>query len=233
MAVLRASKRTELGTHKVRALRKKGEIPGVMYGHGEPAVPITLNQHDLELAILHGERLLEVQLGKDKEHALIKEVQYDTFGHEVLHVDLARVSLDERVEVTVPILLRGTPAGAAEGGVLQQSAATVTVECLVTAIPEEIRVPVTHMKVGDLLYMRDLPLPEGAALLSEPETVVCSLSIVAEEVVPTPEEAAVAAATEPELVREEKGEEEEAEEAPEQPKQEAREKEKDKDKEKK
>ncbi|MHC4982082.1 MAG: 50S ribosomal protein L25 [Planctomycetota bacterium] len=203
MAVLKATKRTELGTRKVRLLRSQGRIPAIIYGHGRDPVPITLQEHDVELAVLHGERLLEVRLGKTKENVLIKDVQYDTFGHDILHVDLSRVSLDERVEVTVPIVLRGRPAGLAEGGVLQQLAGQVSIECLVTAIPEEIRVAVGEMKVGDLVYMSDLPLPEGAGLISDPESPVCSVTIVAEaEEVPVEEEAV--AAEEPEIVGEEK-----------------------------
>jgi len=211
MALLKATKRTELGSRNARRLRGKGEIPGVIYGHGEEVVSITLPEHDVEMAVLRGKRLLEVQIGQKKENVLVKEVQYDTFGQEILHIDLARVSLDERVEVTVPIVLRGIPAGAAEGGVLQQAAAKVTVECVVTAIPDEIRISVAEMKVGNLRHMKDLPLPEGTRLLSDPEAVVCSVSFVAEVEVAGPAEAVAAA--EPEVIGEKKEEEEEKEEA--------------------
>jgi large subunit ribosomal protein L25 len=218
MALLKATKRTEVGTHKVRRLRGKGEVPAVVYGHGEETMPITLSQHDIELAVLHGERLLELRIGDKKENVLIKEVQYDTFGQQVLHVDLTRVSLDERVELTVPIILRGTPVGTVDGGVLQQLAAQVTIECVVTAIPDDVKLSVADMKVGDMLHMKNLLLPEGAKLLSDPELAVCTLSMVAEEeVAPAPAEAAaaVAAAVEPEVIGEKKEEEEPAEEEPE------------------
>ncbi len=215
MAVLKATKRSDLGTRKVRLLRKKGDIPGVIYGHGEEVIPVTLHEHEVELAILHGERLLEVRIGNKKHNVLIKEIQYDTFGHEVLHIDLTRVNLDERVEVTVPVVLRGTPVGIDEGGVLQQAASEVTVECVVTAIPEEIRISVADLKVGDTLHMSDLPLPEGAKLMSDPEAVICSLSIVAEEeeAPVEAEEEETAAVEEPEVIGEKK---EEGEEEPEQ-----------------
>jgi large subunit ribosomal protein L25 len=177
-----------------------------VYGHGEEPLAVTLSEHEVELALLHGERLLEVDVDGKKHNVLIKEVQYDTFGHEVLHVDLSRVALDERVEVTVPIVLRGTPAGVAEGGVLHQAGTQADIECLVTAIPEEIRVPVAAMNIGDAFYMRDLDLPEGAHLLSEPDALVCSVTVVAEEEELPAEEEAPAA--EPQVV----GEEAEAEE---------------------
>jgi len=211
MARLKATKREALGTRKVRPLREQGQIPAVVYGHGQATEPITLQKHEVELAVLHGERLLEVEINGALENCLFKEIQYDTFGQEILHVDLARVSLDERVEVTVRIELRGTPAGVADGGVLRQVAAEVQVECLVTSIPEEIRVLVNDLKIDDAVHMRDLPLPEGVKLLDDPDAMVCSVTVVAEEEVEEAE-AEEAPAAEPEVIGE--AEEAPAEEAP-------------------
>ncbi len=216
MARLEAKSRSETGTRKARTMRQEGKIPAVIYGHGIEAQPITLNTHEVELAILHGERFLEVDLDGKKQNALIKEVQYDTFGQDILHVDLARVSLHERVEVTVPIELRGTPAGVNEGGVLQQIAAEVGVECEVSAIPEEITVSVTEMNIGDSLSMKDLPLPAKTKLTDDPESVVCTVSIVTEEELPEEEEAAEEAA-EPEVIGEKPEEEQPEGEEGEQP----------------
>ena len=202
MAMIKATKRGELGTRQVRRLRQKGLIPAVIYGHGEQTQPLTLNEHEVKLAILHGERLLEIDCDGKKENALIKDVQYDTFGQEVLHVDLTRVSLDERVEVTVPIVLKGTPTGVTEdGGMLQQTATEIRVECPVQAIPEEIVVMVTEMKVGDRLAMSELPMPDGARLLDDAEAAVAIVRMVAEEEVPPVEEEAAA---EPEVIGEPK-----------------------------
>jgi len=211
MALLKAQKRREAGTRKARALRKQGLIPGVIYGHGRKTQPITMSEHDVTLAVLHGERLLEIELDGKKENALIKEVQYDTFGQEVIHVDLARVRLDERVEVTVPVVLRGTSAGISENGVLHQAANEVTLDCLVSQIPEEISLQVTELNVGEARYMRDLPLPEGAKLVSNSDTMVCSIIVLAEEEEAPPEaEEVEGAAAEPEIIGEkpEEGEEE-------------------------
>ncbi len=202
MAMIKATKRGELGTRQVRRLRQKGLIPAVIYGHGEQTQPLTLNEHEVKLAILHGKRLLEIDCDGKKENALIKDVQYDTFGQEVLHVDLTRVSLDERVEVTVPIVLKGTPTGVTEDdGMLQQTATEIRVECPVQAIPEEIVVMVTEMKVGDRLAMSELPMPDGARLLDDAEAAVAIVRMVAEEEAPPVEEEAAA---EPEVIGEPK-----------------------------
>jgi len=211
MAELKATKRTELGTHRVRRLRRTGSVPGIIYGHGEQPVAVALSRHDVELAVRHGERVLQVDLEGRTENVLIKDVQWDTFAQELAHVDLYRVSLDERVEVTVPIVLRGTPAGAADGGVLQQLISDVGIECVVTAIPEELRLSVVAMKVGDAMRLKDLKLPEGAVLQGDGEAIVCSVTLVAEEVAAPAAEGEAAA--EPEVIgREAKEEAEGAEE---------------------
>jgi large subunit ribosomal protein L25 len=204
-----AAKRVETGSHKARHLRKEGKIPGVIYGHGKETVAVTLNEHEIELAVSHGERLLEIELEGQSENVLIKEVQYDAFGSEILHVDLNRVDLDERVEVTVALVLVGEPEGVKEGGVLQQSLGEITVECPVRHIPEEIKHLVTGMKLNDRLYLRDLALPEGAVLVDEPDSMVASVIELAEE-----EEAPVEGeeAAEPEVIGAKPAEEEEAEE---------------------
>lgn len=200
MAVLKASKREAFGTRKVQPLRAAGMIPGIVYGHGEPPLPITLSRRDVGVALARGERLVELDVAGQVQNVLVKEVQYDPMGQEILHVDLARVDLDERVEVTVPIILRGTPAGAADGGVLHQVSAQVSIECTVRAIPEEIRVSVTEIKIDDVLHMKDLPLPQGAVLVDDGQTIVATVSVVKEEVeAPAPVEAAPA---EPEVIGE-------------------------------
>jgi large subunit ribosomal protein L25 len=210
MAELKATPRSDVGTRKSRKLRAQGAIPGIIYGHGEPPEAVTLSRHDVELVVHHGERLLEVDLEGRKQNVLVKEVQYDALGQVILHMDLTRVDLDERVEVTVPIILRGTPVGVSENGVLQQYIAQVQIECAVRAIPDDVRVSVAEMKVGNMLAMRDLPLPEGAKLVSDPELVVASVRVIAEEAVPA---AAEPGPAEPEVIGEKKEEEAEGEEA--------------------
>jgi len=201
MALLKVLKREAKGSRKAHKLRAGGEVPGILYGHGEQTVAITLNQHDITEAIRHGERLMELVLDGKNQNVLVKEVQYDTLGKELLHIDLARVDLDERVRVTVPIVLRGTPAGIANEGVLMQNADEVTIEVAVRLIPDEIRVMVTHLNVNDVIHMRELTLPEGAKLLSDPDAMVCSVNVITEEVAPA--EVAEAAA-EPEVLTERK-----------------------------
>ncbi len=182
MEILKASMREDRGTRSARHLRTQGMIPAVLYGHGKETLAITLSHHDLHTAVTHSERVLEIDLGGKPQNVMIKDVQWDTFGQHLLHVDLTRVDLDERVSVTVLIVLRGTPIGVErENGVLQQMTSQVSIECAVRNIPEDLRTSVIGLKVGDALQLKDLELPEGATFLDDPETMVCNVTVVAEE----------------------------------------------------
>ena len=199
MPELEATKREDLGTRKVCRLRKKGLIPGIIYGHGEPPQAIAMSEHDFHTVIGHGEKLLAISLEGKKHNVLIKDVQYDTYGQSILHVDLTRVNLDERVEVTVSIILKGTPVGVTEeGGMLQQIAAEVRIECPVRSIPEDIPLQVGNLRAGSRLSMGDLALPAGSKLLSDPSAPVAAVRMVAEEV--EAEGAEEAEATQPEVI---------------------------------
>jgi large subunit ribosomal protein L25 len=206
MATMKANRRNVFGSSKSRQLRRKGDIPGIVYGHGEEPVPVTLHVHEVELALQHGERLLEIELEGAMVNVLIKEVQYDTFGQEVLHVDLARVDLDELVEITVAVVLVGTPEGLKDGGVLQQAVGEVTIRVAVRSIPEELKVLVGSMKLNDRLFLKDIPLPESAELLEDANAILCTVAELAEEVAPAEGETLA----EPEVIgakKEEEGEE--------------------------
>ncbi|OPX25299.1 MAG: hypothetical protein B1H04_00205 [Planctomycetales bacterium 4484_123] len=211
MAMLKLTRREKLGTRAARRLRAQGMVPAIVYGHGQPNVPVSVNRHDIELAVQHGERLVKAEVDGQEENFLIKDVQYDYLGHHIVHVDLTRVRLHERVHVTVPIVLRGTPVGVdAEDGVLTQHLDEVECECLATEIPEELRVPVTELHVDDVLRVSDLELPQGVRVLADPETVVASVTVLAEEEeLPAAEAEAPA---EPEVIGEKKQQEETEEE---------------------
>jgi large subunit ribosomal protein L25 len=197
--------RSELGSRANKRLRDAGFIPGVIYGHKEAVVPVTLPKKEVVNHLNHGTHLFDLALDGKNEKVLVKEVQYDHLGHEVLHVDFARVSLDERVEVTVPLELKGEPKGEADGGVLQQIVAEIELECLVTEIPDAIRHNVAEMALGDVLHIKDLKLPPGAKALQDEDLIVATVKEIAEE---APAEAAEGAA-EPEVIgrKPEEGEE--------------------------
>jgi len=176
---MKAELRERTGTREARAQRAQGRIPAVIYGHGEGAQPVSLDMHEVELALSHGVRSFDVLVGSHKQHCLIKEVQYDHLNSTAVHLDLTRVDADERVQVTVGIELRGVPKGVAEGGVLDQHMVELQVECQVTDIPETLHPLVEHLQIGDSLYVKDLEMPPNVVALDDPEERIATVSELA------------------------------------------------------
>src|ERR1700760_4797764 len=119
-AQIPAKPRSELGSRANKRLRDSGQIPGVVYGHKEAVIAVTLPKKEVVNYLDKGTHLFALNLDGKNENVLVKDVQYDHLGLEVLHVDFARVNLDEKVKVTIPLELKGTPKGEADGGVLTQ-----------------------------------------------------------------------------------------------------------------
>lgn len=203
--------RGETGTSRMRRLRNTGAVPAILYGHGESNVNLAVPSKELMAAVRHGGKLVSLK-GDVSDSALIRSVQWDVYSKNIIHLDLMRVSLTELVNTTVSLELKGTPAGATEGGVLQFITHEIEIECPAAAIPDKIVVSVLELKLNNAIHVSDLKLPEGAKLITHGEDVVvqCVMPRVEEEA-PAP---AVEAATgvEPELIKKEKPEEEEAEE---------------------
>ncbi|MBL7092069.1 MAG: 50S ribosomal protein L25/general stress protein Ctc [Candidatus Omnitrophica bacterium] len=208
---LKAKLREELGKEAVKKLRAQGLIPAVVY-KGRNSLNIKVPSKDF-LEVIHtkaGENVvvnLQIESKKLPRTAIIKETQYHPVRGNVLHVDFNEISLTEVLTVKVPIAVKGEAQGIKEGGVLEHALWEIEVECLPTQIPENIPVDVSPLKIGDSILVKDLQLPGGVKVLSDPETTVVSLAVprAEEEEVAKPEEEAV----EPEVIMEKKPEEEE------------------------
>ena len=196
--VLHVEVRKQFGKRRIRRLRQSGQIPAVLYGHGKQSVSLSVPTQELSSAIRHGTRLVELQ-GGTTETALIREVQWDPFGVEVLHTDLVRVSADESIETPLSVELRGEAPGTSQGGVVELLAHEVVVECPVTAIPEKLDLNVNSLELGQSLTAADLVLPEGAKLVTEPDKVLaqCIVPFTKED---EDEVEAVSDVSEPEVI---------------------------------
>jgi large subunit ribosomal protein L25 len=205
--VLVTQPREGRGSQKARQLRRKGLIPGVVYGHKQAAVSIALSAEELDNAIRHGARVVDLHAGKEVQKALIKEIQWDHLGKEIVHIDFARVAADERVKVMVRIETRGIAPGVAAGGVLDQPMHTLEVECLVSSVPESIRVNINELQLAQAIHLRDVVMPEGVKPLGDPDAIVIQVTAPQAE----PEAPAVPGAeqAEPEVIGRQKAEEEE------------------------
>jgi large subunit ribosomal protein L25 len=207
--LLKAQKRDKSGTKQASKLREQGKIPAIVYGHKKTPVAIALDKHEFVEGLHHGHRLMEIQIDGQKETILVKEVQYDHLSRDVVHADLMRVSATQTVTVEVPIEVKGTAKGAAEGGVITVHVSAVEVECRVTEIPESFVISVREMNIDDAIHVKDIVLPAGVKLVSDPEMLVVSCSVVAE--IKTTEEVEAEAPAAPEVITEKKVEEEAAE----------------------
>ncbi len=224
---IKAEPRKTSGTRTSRAMRAEGRLPAVIYGHGEAPESVSLAHHEVEVALAHGARILKVDLNGAVKPYLIKEAQYDHLATNLVHIDLARVDLDERVRVRVGIELRGVPKGIHDGGVLDQQMAQIEVECVVTEIPDTLHPVVTHLALNDSLLVKDLVLPPGVVAIADPNERIATVRLLAEEVVApvAPVEGAEAATAEPERIgRIKKEEPVEGEAAPEKPEKKEKEK---------
>lgn len=210
---LKTTPRTNSGSRAASKLRKQGLVPGIVYGHklANAAVAVSAEELDRAIRVLHA-RMLELELDGKPETVLIREVQWDAFGKEMMHVDFERKDASEKVKVTVPVELRNAPK-VTGGGVLDQPLHTLHVECPLGSIPEAIRIDITNLTLGQPIHVKELTLPEGVKVLESPEAVVVQLKLPGVEAVVAPTAAVPGAvpAAEPEVIKKEKKESEDEE----------------------
>ena len=195
------------GKHSNRRLRYSGQTPAILYGHGEANVCLSIPSEAIAAALRHGSRLVGLT-GAVNESAFIRDLQWDTFGTHVLHVDFTRISVDELVKVHVTVELRGQSPGVKEGGVVEQLIHDVQIECPAGAIPEKLLVSVNQLKLDDTIKLAQLELPAKSKVFGDLEAVVVQCVIPVEK----PDiEAGEAGEGEPEVIGAKKEEEEEEE----------------------
>jgi len=198
---LSAEVREKLGTRYTRRLRDQGQLPAVVYGHGEKPLHVSVSGKELVDLLHHNAHLVELSVGSETVPCLVKEVQWDHLSAHIIHADLTRVDLNERVTVDVEIELFGdaeAPGLKEDGAILEQPLANLQIECLATDIPEKIRVDVSGMNAGDSITVADVSLPDKITASSDPETTVAHIAIVQE--VSEEEIAGEAGEAEPEVI---------------------------------
>ena len=172
---LTAEPRTKLGTAECRRLRRRSLVPGNVFGHGAEPLAISVPEDALRPVVFSGHKVVDLEFGGTTEKAILREVQWDTFGIDVLHFDLQRVDADERVTTEVAVETHGTAPGVVAGGVLEIPHHSLRIECRATQIPDRIVVNVNHLERGASIHVRELELPEGVRVLNNPDEVVVHL----------------------------------------------------------
>lgn len=190
---LEVKKREALGSWAVRKLRADGMVPAILYGHGEENVNLAVRREAVGLLVRHGARMLSLS-GDVNETALLREVQWDTYGSEILHLDFARVSQTERVEVTLPVHLHGEAKGGADAKVIQVTH-ELTVECPAGDIPDQIEVDISGLTGDKPIHVSDLKLAEGMKAITPGNIVIVHYADTTAQTVSDTD-----APTEPELI---------------------------------
>jgi large subunit ribosomal protein L25 len=184
--VLQAWRRNQSGKGVARKIRAQGMIPAVLYGSGEN-IPLTLQPKELLKILTSGENTIfrlqiDGESGGDRQ-AIVRDLQRDPLRETLLHADLYRISMDVELTVSVPIVLQGMSREVSDvGGVINQLLHEIEIQCLPSLIPHELTIDVAHLGIGEVLHVRDLPIPQGIQVLVAADEVVASVSVRGEEV---------------------------------------------------
>src|SRR6185369_16498120 len=172
--------RSKTGKGISRQLRIKEMVPGVVYGKGMDPVSVSIKHRDLQAAMAGdgGQNNLITLVGGgslDQSMAIIADLQRDVLKGTFKHVDLHQVNMNEKLRVTVPVVLKGTAVGVKEGGLLDLAHHELHVECLPGNIPDHIEIDITSLAIAHSIHVNEIPLPEGVKVLDNPKTPIVSV----------------------------------------------------------
>jgi large subunit ribosomal protein L25 len=204
---LDAKKRERLGSRFAKRERAAGLLPAVIYGHGAAPLSVTVNEKAMLTALKHGSHVINVRVeGGTTDTCLVKDLQFGYLGDNVIHVDLARVNLDEVVVVNVAMHFVGSPEAAKKAGnIVTHDMAQLEVKCKVRDIPEEVRIDLSMVMHGTTLTVGEVKLPAGVTPTLPPEYIICRVTTVLEDAA-SGEAATAEAASTPEVIKEKKDE---------------------------
>jgi large subunit ribosomal protein L25 len=191
---LQVQERESRGSADSRRLRKRGLIPGVLYGRGKAPHAICIPERELRRVLtgdagLHAILDVVLEAQKTTHPSILKDYQQHPVRGGLIHVDLQEVRLDQPIQARVVVELVGEPEGVTEGGVLSQVNREVTVEALPMEIPEHLELDVSRLAIGETLRLVDLPVQEGVRFLDDPEeTVLATVTMPTRIVEPEVEE---------------------------------------------
>lgn len=208
--------RKEKGKRKIRRLRKKGYLPGIVYGPGTEPVPVFMRKIQFEKIFHHITETTPFELiikenGKElyKKKVFIKMIQRDKVTDEIVHVDFYEPIKGHVMKINIPVKLEGKAIGVEKGGVLEVLYEEILVETEPDRIPEYIEIDISSLDLGESLHVRDLKFPEGVKPLLHPEEPVVTILIPKGLEVTEEEEEIEEEVEEPEVIKKGKGEEEE------------------------
>lgn len=212
-----AEARDSRGKNEARRLRAKGSMPAVVYGGTDGPTPVAVSPKELT-KILHSKTghntIFNLSLaGQEATPVMIVDWQFDPIRDSLLHADLKRIDLNQRIAVNVPVVTQGEPKGVKiQGGIHEIITREIEIECLPNEIPEQFVVNVSELMIGQNVRAGDIALSGSIKLLSPPDAVISHVVALRAEEAPAAEAAgeAAPAAAEPEVIKKGKKEEEAA-----------------------
>lgn len=197
---IEVKKRDVTGSRAMIKIRERGDIPAILYGHGEENLCLTVSLVTINGLIKHGTRLVMLT-GDVNDTALLRAVQWSSMGDSIIHVDFARVSQSETVDVPVPVHLYGeAPGASSSAGQLRFLTHEVQIRCPAASIPEFLLCDISSLQLGQSIHVNELKLPEGATAITPGGVVVVQVASQSASA----DETATATGAEPELIRKEK-----------------------------
>ena len=205
------------GKNEARRLRVSGRVPAVVYGAKKASLAVSVDPKQIT-RILNSQSghntIFDLEVGSEKAKVMIVDWQYEPLKGKLLHIDLKRIAMDQKIQVSVPIHLSGEAAGVKQqGGILDQVLREVEIECLPSDIPSSLDADISELVFGQVLRVADLPHTGSIKFITDENQAVAHITSVKEEVAPTPEAVAAevgAAPAEPEVIKKGKQETEEA-----------------------
>jgi len=185
---LTLTERKEKGGRSSRILRKNGIIPANFYYKGEENINLSVIELELLKSLRSGHRIFEVNLKGSTQYVMLKEIQYHPVTDDIVHIDLMRIRRDEKMTISVPLVLEGIAEGVKEGGVMMQNLNVIEISCLPADVPEQLAIDVSDLELNTSLNVEDLEVSEELEVLTSDELTIVSCQLPKEEVEEEPEE---------------------------------------------
>ena len=182
--------RKNLGTSAARSIRRNGGVLVNYYYTGEENKNFLIDKKSLQKAIQSGNRVFELDINNETIYAIIKDAQYHPVTEQILHIDLLRVRRDEKMKISIPLVLEGNSAGVVQGGILTQTLSNIDIQCFPTDVPENIIVDITKLDLNSSITAGDLKLDEDITLETLPDTTIVACNEPKVELEPTVDEIA-------------------------------------------
>ncbi|MCE5197280.1 MAG: 50S ribosomal protein L25 [Negativicutes bacterium] len=205
--ILHAEIRKELGKNHIKAVRKAGRIPAVVYGaevaNGSMGVSLDNAEFDKAITKYSAHSLFDLEINGEKKTVYVTEIQKHPVHRRYVHVDLHQMEMNVVQSFRMPISFVGSPVGVKNGGIFEIQIHQIEISCLPAALPDRVEVDISNLGINEVVYAKDIVLPADVTLDIDGMMVLAIVSSLAEEAAVTESETPA----EPEMIKEKKTEE--------------------------